>query len=643
MNYDEDLITPAQHTKYRDTVGVHHAPSRTRTVLFENFNADDDSEHEAHDIDQDKTDDIGHHGRSQPRSDSPYNSSRSPSNSNDPSHTSNFAALWEDDNNEKFLSGIMDTSCIGPVGAAHTLNAALHHIFNVDVIPVTRDLGPSLLDPKKNNRMAESISAATSYLSKTRPDIITAITGITHTTGTAANEQLLLASNLFFAHGKTHRVLMHAVMIYLWTHHEQSHIRAQAESIIFDYVLAQTPSEVTALISACSEGCTSNLTFSPSSVKSVGDLPGIRRLTLKPSMDHHSLKSSVDNWHDLFKAFTKFLCKEDFSTPRISDLDNLLFQFDLGKGGTASPEDILATPFCQPGFTIQKCHSELHKAFHKIAIAAHHAHQPSRTPDDDMQKKNLSLIVRYAHPRVWERFLTLLDTNTIPIDSMPYNDFAQWIFKAERPPSARSAIIAFVNSISTNSPPSPTLPTDKDTDKDKDKDKDKSHHWPEPVYMEQGSGSFKFMYEGLTGPGVFASPTIRNKAHYEGNCSSCLNYKNKKYPQHTDNSCPFTMPDCVPRTYDHTPVIPVHGTRYKRESALTRIQQFLDERRTSLKQGSTPQITVQPMQVKTEDASTFITTDEPPHVPPTLPPSPWSHPTKVGMGWCDIIPGHGSG
>ena len=69
MNYDEDLITPAQHTKYRDTVGVHHAPSRTRTVLFENFNADEDSKHEAHDIDQDKTDDIGHHGRSQTQSD----------------------------------------------------------------------------------------------------------------------------------------------------------------------------------------------------------------------------------------------------------------------------------------------------------------------------------------------------------------------------------------------------------------------------------------------------------------------------------------------------------------------------------------------------------------------------------------------
>ena len=52
MNYDEDLITPAQHTNCRDTVGVNHAPSRTRTVLPENVNADD-SEHEEPDIDQD--------------------------------------------------------------------------------------------------------------------------------------------------------------------------------------------------------------------------------------------------------------------------------------------------------------------------------------------------------------------------------------------------------------------------------------------------------------------------------------------------------------------------------------------------------------------------------------------------------------
>ncbi len=61
MNHD-DLITPAQHTHYCGTFPVHHAPSRTRTVLFENFNADD-PEHDEPDIEQDIAADIGHHGR----------------------------------------------------------------------------------------------------------------------------------------------------------------------------------------------------------------------------------------------------------------------------------------------------------------------------------------------------------------------------------------------------------------------------------------------------------------------------------------------------------------------------------------------------------------------------------------------------
>jgi hypothetical protein len=211
MNTDTNLRTPAPHTHYRD------APSRNRTVLFADFDQDpaaDYPEHEESDIVPDKTVDIEYHGRSHHQSESPYNSSHSPSNSNDPSSSPTFDDIWTNDD-ELFFDSLMDTSGNGPVGAAHTLNAALHHIFNVDVIPVTRDLGPCLLDPKKNNRMAESISAAASHLSKTRPDIIAAITGITHATGTAAHAQILMASNLFRAHGKIHRVLTYALMIYL--------------------------------------------------------------------------------------------------------------------------------------------------------------------------------------------------------------------------------------------------------------------------------------------------------------------------------------------------------------------------------------------------------------------------------------------
>jgi len=67
--------------------------------------------------------------------------------------------------------------------------------------------------------------------------------------------------------------------------------------------------------------------------------------------------------------------------------------FDLTKGGTASKLDILAHPLCQPGVTIQRAHSELHQALLKIEIAAHRSKKNSRTPSDDMKKKNISLVV----------------------------------------------------------------------------------------------------------------------------------------------------------------------------------------------------------------------------------------------------------
>jgi hypothetical protein len=66
-----------------------------------------------------------------------------------------------------------------------------------------------------------------------------------------------------------------------------------------------------------------------------------------------------------------YICKEDFSTSHISDLDQWLRDFDLTKGGTPSKIDILSHPLCQPGVTIQRAHSELHKALLKIKIAAH--------------------------------------------------------------------------------------------------------------------------------------------------------------------------------------------------------------------------------------------------------------------------------
>jgi len=61
------------------------------------------------------------------------------------------------------------------------------------------------------------------------------------------------------------------------------------------------------------------------------------------------------------------------------------------------------------------------------------------------------------------------------------------------------------------------------------------------------------------------------------------------------------MPDCVPRSSDHTPVLPTDGIRSRNESPHDRIQQFLDERRTSFKQGGTQP--VRPSLLATQTAS----------------------------------------
>ena len=210
--------------------------------------------------------------------------------------------------------------------------------------------------------------------------------------------------------------------------------------------------------------------------------------------------------------------------------------------------------------------------------------------------------------------------------------------------------------------------------------------------MAQGVGPFKFVYEGLTGPGAFASQTIRDKAHSENSCSNCLNYKSKKYPRHTAQACPFTMPDCVPRSSNHTPVPPTDGNRFRNESPHDRLQQFLDERSTSFQQGGTQPVrpsllatpttslprdpipskaaSLHPIQLQevheASDDDDITIPNEPPakgpirvtawaasaspqhrtvsHLRCTLPPSPWPPPpAKLGVDWRNHVPIHDSG
>lgn len=481
-------------------------------------------------------------------------------------------------NTDSMLYDILTASgdCIT---APHILRTSLLQIFNV--LPVLPQLGLSLHDPSKGHRKNDSLSAAAADLQRQRPDIIKAITDVTHTTGPTAREQLFTAFNLFQNHGRIHRILIYALICYIWTHHEKSNFRNQAESIIYDYVLASSDTEVTTLLGACSEGRTMNYKLS-SSFNTVTALPGVLRLTLTTSMTRSEFESVTKHWRDIWQAMCNYICKEDFSTAHISDLDKWLRDFDITKGGTASHADILAHPLCQPGIPIQLVHSELHKALLKIEIAAHRSKQSSRTPSADMRKKNICFIVRAAHPRVWVRFLHLLDTHDLHIDQLSYEEVTQWIFKAERQPSDKSAIIALVNSIM-----GPLLP---DTDAAQSRSTTSATN-PEPtksppqgsaaVYMLQGKDPHAKVFEGLCGPGVLATQQVRDQAAIAGKCSNCFNWKDRKYPPHMAHQCPYTTPDCVERTTTHLPITPNSG-RPLRTSPEDIIKAFLADRKSFL-------------------------------------------------------------
>ena len=300
-----------------------------------------------------------------------------------------------------------------------------------------------------------------------------------------------------------------------------------------------------------------------------------------------------------------FICKEDFSTAHLSDLDKWLRDIDLTKGGTASHVDILAHPLCQPGISIQRVHSELHKALLKIEIAAHRSKQSSRTPGDDMMKKNICLIVRAAHPRVWKRFLHLLDTHDLHIDQLSYEELNQWIFKAERQPSDKSAIIALVNSIM-----GPLLP---DTDAVQSRSPTSAINPEHPksppqgstaVYMIQGKDPHAKVFEGLCGPGVSATQQVRDQAAIDGKCSNCFNFKDRKYPPHMANQCPYTTPDCVERKTPHIPITPNNG-RPLRTSPEDIIKTFLTDRKSFLA-NPTPKVSPKTAQIPSEPIRNVI-------------------------------------
>ena len=340
----------------------------------------------------------------------------------------------------------------------------------------------------------------------------------------------------------------------------------------------------------------------------------------------------VQSWFDLYHALCNFICQDDFTQSQRSHLDQWLADFDVSKGGTASKQDILLHPMCNPKYTIQRVHANLHKAFLRIAEAAHRCNQRSRIPDDDMKKKNLSLLVRAGHPHVWKDFLHLIDTHEPPIDTMPYEQFVQWIFRAARKPSAMSPIVAYINSIlgdpGLQSKPSISTPSSTSS-MSPDREPPKAQQTPkvEAVYITQAG----HILEALVGPGVTATAHDRANAAAANKCSNCLNWKSRKYPPHMSHQCPYTTPNCVPRQQAHTPITPTSGRPFTYQSSAETIDKFIHARALLLEEQAvnvTKEMTIQQMAVRfsaeDEHEVEFVVTPEPPRIVPTLPPSPWN-------------------
>jgi len=128
---------------------------------------------------------------------------------------------------------------------------------------------------------------------------------------------------------------------------------------------------------------------------------------------------------------------------------------------------------------------------------------------------------------VWDRFIQLIDTCThdLNIDQLPYEEISLWIFKAERQPSDKSAILALVNSIMRNSlPDTPADPSRSNTPAANPAHTKHTHQGGvAAIYMSQGNDPHARVFEGLVGPAVTATQQVRDQADRDGKCRNCLN------------------------------------------------------------------------------------------------------------------------
>ena len=494
---------------------------------------------------------------------------------------------------------------------------------------------------------ATTIQAICNALIANRPHIVTAILDVTQCPGSQARERILTAYNMIINDGKTHRLIIYAVMCWFWLHHEKSNMKAAFRSIAKDYLIAPDEETLTLLKKASCQGSTLNL-LCPDHMIRTELFPGFLRLRLLPNQSMERFHEVVHNWYVLWTCFASFACQEDYGKPRLTHLEELLKKFDMFRGGHATPDEIAPHQFCTQKSIIELI-ALLHERFLQIDTFARSSQQEQRIPSTEVRKRTLLAAVSMSHPEVWARMESRSLNNDLDIDQMTYAELVAFVSSADCPRWERSAVVSYVNTMTKRSPSSPPPHGKKSQGPD-------STSRPRPVFVSQNG----YIYQCLTGPPVFASQEERQKAISEGKCGNCLFYRDRTYPPHVDKNCPFTLPSCKPRTGQgpFSPVAPLNNILHNASDAET-VTAFIKEREQQFakppyapnggtspwgakgRKGGSQQVTVQQMQVRfdnnPEDVTEVVTTPEPPRVPPTLPPSPWNHSGSYVMHYFSVI------
>ena len=456
-------------------------------------------------------------------------------------------------------------------GVIHTpdvLQSLTSTLFNG--IPVVKNL-TSYWRAKNGKTECSNIAAVVAELEKERSLIFSAVLEVANFTGHHAREKLTTAFDMLFDDSKTHRIIIYAIMSYIWAAHPKSKMRTQLRSIVQDFVLAQNEDEVNMLLEACSKGHAMNYLLT-SEVSDTDQLPGIIRCTLLVTMDSLEFEYVTTQWKNLWHCLCNFICKQDFSKEKIGQLDELIKKNDLHHSGNASEAQIRAHPYVNSSHSMQYLHTLMQQAHTKITACALRENRKERIPSNLERIQSFSVAIYAAHPATWERLLTLMDNKDIKIDGMTYDEFLRLVLLAETRNSATSSVVAFTLAL---------FKKDKPTQDPKPKTHKAGTEEPkEPkklTYIKLG----KHTFEGLTGPGLTATDSERKAATAAGKCSNCFGIKSNKFPSHAVTQCPFTKPDCSPWDAHHTPITMTDG-RTLRESDPEQVKIFLAERKLFL-------------------------------------------------------------